>query len=71
MEEDLKKRCKALETTIHLQKQYTGATINRAKQIIEGLLDAFPNSYSDVVKDKLDEARQFLTETEMVLNYFL
>jgi hypothetical protein len=73
MEEDLKKRCKALETTIRLQKQYTGATINRAKEIIQTLIDSIEVSEGEEIKESkvVKEAEQFLTETEMVLNYFL
>ena len=36
--------------------------LTKAKFLLEQLVDAFPKSYSDVVKDTLDEARKFVEE---------
>ncbi len=36
--------------------------LTKAKFLLKQLVDAFPKSYSDVVKDTLDEARKFVEE---------
>lgn len=36
--------------------------LTKAKFLLKRLVDAFPKSYSDVVKDTLDEARKFVEE---------
>lgn len=36
--------------------------LTKVKFLLKQLVDAFPKSYSDVVKDTLDEARKFVEE---------
>lgn len=38
--------------------------LTKAKFLLKQLVDAFPKSYSDVVKDTLKQAEQFLSEVE-------
>ena len=38
--------------------------LTKAKFLLKRLVDSFPKSYSDVVKDTLAEAEQFLSEVE-------
>ena len=46
------------------QRKNNGLSDNltKAKFLLKQLVDAFPKSYSDVVKDTLDEAKKFVEE---------
>ena len=63
---ELKKKLKPENCLKLLAKEgyikFTSEQLTKAKFLLKQLVDAFPKSYSDVVKDTLDEARKFVEE---------
>ena len=52
--------CKGDDPCPHLKKR--DEQLTKAKFLLKQLVDAFPKSYSDVVKDTLEEAIKFVEE---------
>lgn len=59
---ELKVSCKIQVDTAFQMIYEKDEQLTKAKFLLKQLVDAFPKSYSDVVKDTLDEARKFVEE---------